>query len=611
MAAGQLGNHFADYIVQVQAGAHIGQQHLVFCPHALPVAAVHVLQVIAVAESAPHLVEDLRPFLGVVDEGHHVGSGYLFTGPHLGAQRSGLQLAGLHHQGLLVAEAIKQASVGAVLVLAAGKIEYPRAAASVVPQLVAVTVVTAEASTGNRQLHNAVQDAVRIHFHLHLRAFLSGRSAFGGSTLGGRCFRLGCLVGLHLRIFGNERRRRILGQHGHIDATHVAHGKIPFNAAVLRVQVAVGIENEVLPIGTEYRGRGVVPPFGDGILLVGHQVIDVHHIHLVLGRAGIGNPAAVRGILRAPEFGFGAGNHHSAGAGGHFHLYQAVLAVSIKDVFAVRAPLKGTDIGIVVLGELHRGTTLGHIVQIDFRFTGNVADPGYPLAVRAPVGSAVVGTGAAAQVAGNALPDRHVKDFSARAHHGPVAVRRQGKGRCLITHLAPFGAGINGIGGQADGHPHAFPGSRIKAIDITAILKDDGLAVGGRKLYIVFVEVRNLAGLAGFGVVAEQVHDHVTVAGKENIFADPHGEDVLGHVVGNIHHGLGLGVPDPHVVGHAAAVVLPGAEFPHNAVVGQLLAVRAPGAEATFRQGNLFRHAAFRTHGPELSGEAFANTVAV
>ena len=74
---------------------------------------------------------------------------------------------------------------------------------------------------------------------------------------------------------------------------------------------------------------------------------------------------------------------------------------------------------------------------------------------------------------------------------------------------------------------------------------------------------------------------------------------------------MGLGVIDPHVVRHAAPVVLPSAEFAHHAVVGQLFPVRRIGAEAAFRKRNLRGHPALGPHGPELAGEPVADAVAV
>ena len=148
-------------------------------------------------------------------------------------------------------------------------------------------------------------------------------------------------------------------------------------------------------------------------------------------------------------------------------------------------------------------------------------------------------------------------------------------------------------------------------MDIASLFEHDGLAVGAGELDVEVREFGDLFRLAGLGVVDKEVHSHVTVGNEEDFVADPHGEDVLGVVFGDIGDALLGRIPDPDVVCHAAAVVLPGAEFTHHAVVGQPLAVGRPAAEAPFREGNLFGHAALGGYGPEFAGEAVAYAVAV
>ena len=72
-----------------------------------------------------------------------------------------------------------------------------------------------------------------------------------------------------------------------------------------------------------------------------------------------------------------------------------------------------------------------------------------------------------------------------------------------------------------------------------------------------------------------QVHPVLVAVGEEVdlVVRSPHRDDVLGWVIGQVLGLLGLEVVDPDVVGHAAAVALPGAELAEDAVVGQLLAV--------------------------------------
>ena len=278
-------------------------------------------------------------------------------------------------------------------------------------------------------------------------------------------------------------------------------------------------------------------------------------------------------------------------------------------MLTVRGPLQAADISVAALGELLHGTRF-HVVQIHFRFAAGVSDPGNPLAVRAPGGAPVVGIGRAGEVAGDPLPHGHVKYFPAGGHHYAGTVGGQAGVRELVLHVFPQGAGIDVVGPQGDGNLGAVPRGRVQPVQPAAVLEDDTLAVRGGELDVVFGEMGYLAGLTAAGVVGEQVHGHVPVAGVEDVLAHPHGENILGVVVGDVAHFSGLGIPDPDIVGHAAAVILPGAEFAHHAVVGQFFTIRGITAPAAFREGKHGGHAAFGAHIPELSGKAVFGAVA-
>ena len=254
-------------------------------------------------------------------------------------------------------------------------------------------------------------------------------------------------------------------------------------------------------------------------------------------------------------------------------------------MLAVRSPAQGADVGVVFLGELLGGAGL-YIIEVKLGFSGGISNPGYPFAVRAPLGVTVVGVRAAGEVTGNALAHRHVEYFSAGAdNHAGAIGGCAGVVNVTAVQFAALGAAVDGVGGQFYANLAVISGGGVQLVQPAAVFKHDGLAVGGRELYVIFLEVGNLAGGAGAGVIGEQVHHHISVAGEENLVSYPHGEDILGGVVGNVGHLLGLGIVNPDVIGHAAAVVFPGAEFTHHAVVGHLFAVRAPGKPAAFRQG--------------------------
>ena len=72
MADVELGDHFAEDIVEVAAVRDVGEEGAVLAPECVPVVAMEVGDVEVVAVFAPDLGEDLRPFLGGVDVGVEV-----------------------------------------------------------------------------------------------------------------------------------------------------------------------------------------------------------------------------------------------------------------------------------------------------------------------------------------------------------------------------------------------------------------------------------------------------------------------------------------------------------------------------------------------------------
>ena len=274
MTAGDLCDHSADHVVQVETGLHVREQGLVLCLDGLPVASVHVLEIVTVAESAPHLVVDLGPFLGVVDGCVHVVSvDVLSAGTDLGRREIDYRhLAPAVKDGLLVAEAVRDHPFGAVVDLAGSEIICPDCSAAPCtgtgctathgaggsagePDLLAV----AEESTASveRKFHHPVDKAFRVDLDgdglvrsslscLRALAGTSGRHVTpSGSSLGAGS--AGAVLGSFVFFLGRsglavgrkQRGRRILGEHHHVGPGHVAVGIVPFDAAVDRIEVTV------------------------------------------------------------------------------------------------------------------------------------------------------------------------------------------------------------------------------------------------------------------------------------------------------------------------------------------------------------------------------------
>ena len=385
---------------------------------------------------------------------------------------------------------------------------------------------------------------------------------------------------------------------------------VPFLRAVDGLEVARGAEDEVAAVSAEDGISGVVPAVGDGVLLFVGNAIDVDDVVLVIGHAGVGQPAAVGregdvGRLLARIL-----HHLGHGLRSHVDEADAVLAVGVDDPTAVRTPREVADIRVVVFRQLNRVATLGGL-HPQLRFAGGVGDVSDVFAVGRPGAAAVVCAGRTGEVFRHALLYGQVEDFAAGRGHDPFAVRREASAAQVLAAVLDGTAGVNIVRRQRDLHLLGPLRGRVEAVDVAAILEDDQPAVGGGELDVVVLEVGHLLRLLGRRVVDKDVHRAVTVREEVDLVAHPHGEDVLGVVVGHVLHGFLVRVVDPDVVGHAAFVILPRAELTHHAVVSQTSAVGRVAAKAALGQGDRLGESAVTTDGEESAAEAVADAVAI
>ena len=106
------------------------------------------------------------------------------------------------------------------------------------------------------------------------------------------------------------------------------------------------------------------------------------------------------------------------------------------------------------------------------------------------------------------------------------------------------------------------------------MLEDDGFAAERGEFHVEVGELRELLGLFRGEVVAKEVSAWGAFGDEINFaVVGPHGEQVLGGIIGDVFEGAGFEIEDPDVVGHAAAVLFPRAEFAEDAVVGDLRVV--------------------------------------
>ena len=139
MAAAHLTDHPAYHIVEIEASLDIRQKGGILFLDGFPVASVHILKIIAVAEGSPNLIEDLWPLLSVVNGCVHVIKvDCLASADFRGREVDGCPLAFGGRESLLVARTVEDHSFGTLLELAGLEIKHLCATTVPVPQFLAV-----------------------------------------------------------------------------------------------------------------------------------------------------------------------------------------------------------------------------------------------------------------------------------------------------------------------------------------------------------------------------------------------------------------------------------------------------------------------------------------
>ena len=139
VTAGDLADHSADHVIEVKTGLDIRQESCILLLDGLPVAAVHILKIVAVAERSPDLVEDLRPLLGVIHcRVHIVKVNGLSSADFRGREADGCPFALGSRKCLLVSRTVYDHSFRTLLRLTGLEIKHLSTTTIPVPELLAV-----------------------------------------------------------------------------------------------------------------------------------------------------------------------------------------------------------------------------------------------------------------------------------------------------------------------------------------------------------------------------------------------------------------------------------------------------------------------------------------
>jgi len=334
------------------------------------------------------------------------------------------------------------------------------------------------------------------------------------------------------------------------------------------------------------------PPRG----LIGHRP-DVHAGIAARLVQGVGEKAPIRrpAVLTC-DVGRIARDQH-APAVGDLHREQPSGVVGEGDAFLVgrhhRREIAGSRSG----GEsLRRGGAV-LVLHIDLILAAAVRDVHQPPAVGGPAGFAIVGVGGVRQIAGDAVPGRHVEDVAARHHRDALAARADRDALDVVGRIHRLRPPAGVVGGHLDRHRAVRFAAGVEHMQLAVQFVDDvAVGVGTRPAHVPIAVVGERAGLAGGEVVAVQIEHAAAVRIEINRIADPHRIAVGARIVGDLHQGRMPEVEDVQIVGPAALVALFAAKVPPQRRVHHPGAVRGIMTGARHRHGQRHRGAALHGH---------------
>ena len=168
MTTGQFADKFTDHIVQVQTRLHVRQQHSILLLQGFPIASVHILHIVAITESTPNLIVDLRPFFAEVHRCHQIVCIHSLIQTHTVCwEVHYIDLSTLIYYSLLGTSTILYAAtLKHFLVLLCGEVKYAGSLSTTIIELFAVREETTSIATHtDRQLDDATKDAIWIYLH--------------------------------------------------------------------------------------------------------------------------------------------------------------------------------------------------------------------------------------------------------------------------------------------------------------------------------------------------------------------------------------------------------------------------------------------------------------
>ena len=234
-------------------------------------------------------------------------------------------------------------------------------------------------------------------------------------------------------------------------------------------------------------------------------------------------------------------------------------------------------------------------------FVGNISDP---FSVWRPHRVALVHAGRVRQVPDGSILQRRRENLAARAHDDALAVRRRMDRSDEFRHIDRGGSAACKILLNRNRHLARLFRREIEMPDVASLFENDSTFAERRKLDVVILEGGVLRRFLRREIVTEQIHVPVAIREKVDLIIwRPHRDDVLSLVVRDVLDPAGLEIVNPDVVGHAAAVTLPGAELPKDPVVRHLRVVRRKREKPAARHGELLGQLGIQANRVKLAVE--------
>src|SRR5690554_2082928 len=336
---------------------------------------------------------------------------------------------------------------------------------------------------------------------------------------------------------------------------------VPFCASVNGIKGAIRAKYKVKAVARKGGTVRMVPGIGNGEAFAAFDVEYLNNSHAVVAIVGISEPAAVgtpAEIAQGGEFALGYFSALSAFTVGEVE--PKVLVVPCEPL-SIRTPTEVEFVGVGTTGELAEQFFTKNIADPYFVFAAFIAEPGYFAAIGTPGGVALVNTGAAAEVVGDAFFGRHGKYFATGRKEGALTLGGEVDAGDALGGIYALAACKVLVVMNLHGHFLYLAALGLEGVNPTAFFKHNVTLIVRGKFDVVILKVGHFLGLPGLGIVHKEIHGTVAVRNKENFVAYPHGHQVLSRMLGNAHSLFGLKVVHPNVVGHAALVVLPGTKL--------------------------------------------------